>query len=63
MKKDITKLIFIEGDLTIKINNILFFKESIAMLEFYFYLDKWLKYIYDFEVVDFEYYSIEIEED
>lgn len=54
----------IEGDFQIKINDTLYFKENIALLEFYLYLRRWLL---DIEknggAREIHYYTLEYDED
>jgi hypothetical protein len=42
LKKDPAVVYRIDGDFEIKINGSVYFKENIALLEFYLYLDRWI---------------------
>jgi hypothetical protein len=54
----------VEGILTIKINNDIYFQSDIALLEFYLYLLKWVQTNKKGGVVqEFKYYSLEFDED
>lgn len=56
--------IALEADATfeIKINNDEYFKEDIAILEFYIYLEKWLKKLKRTDI-DFKYFTLEVDDD
>jgi hypothetical protein len=54
----------VEGILTIKINNDIYFQADIALLEFYLYLLKWVQTNKKGrDVQEFKYYSLEFDED
>ncbi|WLR41841.1 hypothetical protein LC087_13455 [Bacillus carboniphilus] len=63
-RKDPSIAYMIEGDLIIRINNRLYFKENLALLEFYLCLDDWFKNIKKkHKIIEFKYYTLEYEED
>lgn len=54
-----------QGIFIIKIDDIIFFSEDIPLLEFYLYLERWQRksFISNKEWDNFEYYSLEYEEE
>jgi hypothetical protein len=64
LKKDPSVAFRIEGDFEIKINGTLYFKENIALLEFYLYLRRWISGMEKNKAPrEFQYYSLEYDED
>ena len=51
----------VEGELEIKINEITYFKENIALLEFYVSLNEWIKRTRKNKVTEYRYYTMEYE--
>ncbi|WP_256254652.1 DUF7878 domain-containing protein [Bacillus licheniformis] len=64
MRKGPSVAMRVEGELEIKINEITYFKENIALLEFYVSLNEWIKKNKKKnKVTEYRYYTMEYEED
>ncbi|MCI4126258.1 hypothetical protein [Bacillus haynesii] len=64
MRKDPSVAMRVEGELEIKINENTYFKENIALLEFYVSLNEWIKKIQKKnKVTEYRYYTMEYEKD
>ncbi|MBU8785256.1 MULTISPECIES: DUF7878 domain-containing protein [Bacillus] len=64
MKKDPSVAMRVEGELEIRINGNTYFKENIALLEFYASLNEWIKKVKKKnKVTEYRYYTMEYEED
>ncbi|MDN5390051.1 MULTISPECIES: DUF7878 domain-containing protein [Bacillus] len=62
MRKDPSVAMRVEGELEIKINEKTYFKENIALLEFYVSLNEWIKKIKKKnKVTEYRYYTMEYE--
>jgi hypothetical protein len=53
----------VDGNLSIKIDNVLYFSEDIALFEFYLYLDRWMNELSLQLEKNYNYFSIEVEEE
>ena len=61
-RRDVPSILVVDALFVIKINNKLFFKEEIAILEFYKSLLKWTEITTDNQLEEFHYYTIEYDE-
>ncbi|MDI5789192.1 hypothetical protein PO124_14470 [Bacillus licheniformis] len=61
MRKGPSVAMRVEGELEIKINEITYFKENIALLEFYVSLNEWIKRTRKNKVTEYRYYTMEYE--
>lgn len=61
-RKDVAKILSVDADFTIKINNELYFEAPLAIFEFYKSLYKWKEEIRDSHIPEFHYYTIEYDD-
>ena len=64
-EKDSAIVLRVSGDFDIKVDGISYFRDDIALLEFYLYLERWLAIIESdkYDIPEFHYYTLEIDED
>lgn len=61
-RKDVSKILSVDADFMIKINNESYFEAPIAIFEFYKSLYNWKEQIRDNHVPEFHYYTIEYDD-
>lgn len=62
-EKNPATVFIIEGKLSITIDGVLYFSEEIALLEFYLYLNRWIKDLDQHIQKNYNYFTIEADEE